>query len=176
MTSELLIIVVLLLIFFQDAAARSVYWLMFPIVLLLLVVEGFSGQHRSLSVIAQTTLVNWGFLAIQFFILSLYFSLKNRRLVNITNEFIGWGDILLLLCIAAYLSVLNFLFFYIQSLIASLLTWLCWQVMAGQKNKHIPLAGLQAIFFSIFLMADWYWLHFNSTDDAWILNYLHRWI
>jgi hypothetical protein len=171
---EIVIVAVLFLISVQDFGARSVYWVMFPMVLLLLLAEGLSRQHRSLTGIAQTTLVNWAFLGLQFLMLSLYFSLKNRRWVNITKEMLGWGDILLLLCVALYLSVLNFLFFYIVSLIGSLLIWLSGQAIAKQKNNHIPLAGLQAVFLNIFLMLDWYWLHLNLTDDAWILNLIHR--
>ncbi|BAU54921.1 hypothetical protein MgSA37_03100 [Mucilaginibacter gotjawali] len=118
--------------------------------------------------------MNCSFLALQLLLVSAYFSLKSRRWVNITTELLGWGDILLLLSIAFYLSVLNFLFYYLVSLAISLIVWLIWQVFSGKENRHIPLAGLQAMCLLVFLMSDWYWLHFNVADDTWLLNLMHK--
>jgi len=171
---EILIVAVLFLIFVQDLRVRSVYWFLFPVLLLLLLTEDLFKKHRSFEDIGQTGLISCSFLLLQFLILSLYFSLKNRHWINITKELLGWGDILLLLCVAFYLSVFSFLFFYIVSLIGSLLVWVIWQVFVRCKNKHIPLAGLQAVCLSVLLMLDWYWLHLNLTDDAWVLNLIHR--
>jgi hypothetical protein len=171
---EILIIAVLCLIFVQDLLARSVYWFLFPVLLLLLLAEDLFKKHRSFEDIVQTGLINCAFLLLQFLLLSLYFTLKNKRWVNMTAELLGWGDILLLLCVAFYLPVLSFLFFYMVSLVTSLLAWVIWQVAMSGKDKHIPLAGLQAAFLSILLIMDWYWLHLNLTDDAWILNFIHK--
>lgn len=110
----------------------------------------------------------------QFLLVSAYFSLKNRCWVNITAELLGWGDILLLLSITFYLSVLNFLFFYLVSLAMSLTAWLIWKIVSKRENKQIPLAGFQAICLFVFLMSDWYWLHFNAADDTWLLNLIHK--
>jgi hypothetical protein len=117
--------------------------------------------------------MNCLFLVLQFLLVSVYFSIKNRHWVNITSELLGWGDILLPLTIAFYLSVLNFLFFYIVSLVVSLLIWVIWQMIAG-KSKQIPLAGFQALCLTIFLMGDWYWKHFGAADDTWLLNLIHK--
>jgi len=163
----------LALIFVQDVRSRSVYWFLFPILLVLFSAAGLL-QYRSLTAIGQTAFINCTFLALQFLLVSLYFSLKNRRWINITADLLGWGDILLLLCVAFYLSVLSFLFFYIGSLIGALLIWLIWQAIAAQKDKHIPLAGLQAILLGAFLTVDWFRLHLNLTDDAWLLNLFHK--
>jgi hypothetical protein len=111
---------------------------------------------------------------IQLLLVSAYFSVRQKSLVNITNELLGWGDILLLLSAAFYLSVLNFIFFYLISLMMSLAIWLIWQVLSGKKDTKIPLAGLQAIGLVLFLMSDWYGLHFNAADDTWLLNLIHR--
>jgi len=132
------ILAVLALIFVQDIRSRSVYWFLFPILLVLFIAAGLL-QYRSLTVIRETAFINCTFLALQFLLLSLYFSLKNRKWVNITTGLLGWGDILLLLSVAFYLSVLNFLVFYMVSLIGALLTWLIWQAIADHKDKHIPL-------------------------------------
>jgi len=161
------------MVFIQDLKNRSVYWFLFPALFVLLI--GISLlQHRSFTEILRPACINSLFLAIQFLLVSAYFSIKNRKWVNITAELLGWGDILLLLPIACYLSVLNFLFFYIGSLIISLITWIFWQIVSIKKDKQIPLAGFQAIIFGIFLTFDWYWLHLNVTDDMWLLNLIHK--
>jgi hypothetical protein len=170
---KVLILVVLALIAVQDIRSRSVYWFWFPILLLLFIAAGLL-QYRSLTAIGETGFINCTFLALQFLLVSIYFSLRNRKWVNITTGLLGWGDILLLLSVAFYLSVLNLLVFYVVSLIGALLTWLIWQAITDQKDKHIPLAGLQAIFLGAFFTVDWFRLHLNLTEDAWILNLIHK--
>jgi hypothetical protein len=170
---KVFILVVLAMIFVQDLRSRSVYWFWFPVLLVLFIAAGIL-QYRSFTAIGETAFINCVFLALQFLLVSLYFSLKNRKWVNVTTGLLGWGDILLLLSVAFYLSVLNFLLFYMVSLIGALLTWLIWQAIADQKDKHIPLAGLQAIFLGAFLTVDWFRIHLNLTDDAWISNLMHK--
>lgn len=170
---RVLVLFILLVIFIQDLKSRSVYWFLFPELVGLFFAISLL-QHRSFSDILQPAWMNYSFLAIQLLLVSAYFSVKNRRWVNITAELLGWGDVLLLLSIAFYLSVLNFLFFYIISLTISLVAWLTWQLVSKRKNKQIPLAGFQAICVAVFLMSDWFWLHFNAVDDTWLLNLIHK--
>ncbi|WP_295673718.1 hypothetical protein [uncultured Mucilaginibacter sp.] len=170
---RILVLLVLLVVFFQDLKSRYVYWILFPALLILFFATSLL-QHRSFSEILQPAAMNLSFLVMQFLLVSAYFSLKNRRWVNITAELLGWGDILLLLSIAFYFSVLNFLFFYIISLVVSVIAWLSWKLMSKGKNTQIPLAGFQAICLVVFLMSDWYWLHFNTADDTWLLNLIHK--
>ena len=170
---RVLILIVLLVVFIQDLKSRSVYWFLFPEIVGLFFAISLL-QRRSFSEILQPAGMNCVFLFIQLLLVSAYFSIKNRRWVNITNELLGWGDILLLLSSAFYLSVLNFLFFYIISLIMSLAVWLIWQILSGKKDTKIPLAGLQAVGLVLFLMSDWYILHFNAAGDTWLLNFIHQ--
>jgi hypothetical protein len=165
---EIIIIAVLLLVFFQDIRSKSVYWVLFPVLTALFILLHIV-QHYSFEATWQSVVINSSFLIIQFLLVSLYFSIKNKHWVNITDGFLGWGDILLLQSIAFYLSVLNFLFFYISSLLASLMIWLLWQVLSKEKNKHIPLAGFQALIFTVFLAGDWWFKLFDLTNDSWLL-------
>jgi hypothetical protein len=171
---EIIIIGVLLLIFVQDIRSRSVYWVLFPVLTVLFIIMHLL-QHHLFADAWQPVLLNSTFLALQFLIVSVYFSIKNKQWVNITTSFLGWGDMLFLLSIAFYLSVLNFLFFYIISLIAVLLIWMLWQAVAKEKNKQIPLAGLQALIFSVFLTGDWWFNSFDLTNDDWLLHLITKW-
>jgi hypothetical protein len=165
---EIIIFAILLLVFVQDIGTKSVYWVLFPVLTALFILLHIV-QHHSFAQTWQPVVINVSFLIIQFLIISVYFSIKNRTWINITDGFLGWGDILLLLSIAFYLSVLNFLFFYISSLIVSLLIWLGWQVLSKERNKHIPLAGFQALIFIVILAGDWWFKLFDLTNDNWLL-------
>ena len=167
---EVIIIAVLLFIFYQDILYRAVYWIVFPLLLPLMIVVAVKG-HTIQDVIISSS-YNIGFLLVQLILLFVYFSVKERRLVNITCGYLGWGDILFLLCIAFYLSPFNYLIFYIASLIVVLCFSLTLSYLKSTKESKIPLAGLQAIMFSLLFLADWRMDIFNMTNDDWVLNYL----
>jgi len=169
----MLLLAVLLLIFVQDIISRSVYWIAFPLLAVLLVVFRLLNLQR-IPVITETVLVNTGFLLFQFLLVSAWFSFKQGKWTNITMGLLGWGDILFLVCISLYLSVANFLLFYISSLIAVLLTWLGYQLVAKSKDLKIPLAGLQALFFIAILLFTWWWIPYDLTSDDWLVNNFWR--
>ncbi len=161
-------LLILLLIFLQDILSRSVYWFLFPLLVLTLFVIRL--QVQSLAVIAPLIGINLGFLTLQFLLLTVYFSLKNRKWVNITERLLGPGDLLSLGAISSYLSVLNYLFFYIASLLLVLSFWLIWQQLSRKKDSHIPLAGLQSLLFAVLLCAGWWLFPVRLVDDTWVLN------
>ena len=166
---QIFIIASLLLLVIQDFKSRFVYWLVFPALVLEFILWHYL-QQQSLKEIWQSILFNVLFLLLQLLLITIYFSLKSKRLINITSELLGLGDILFLLSMAFYFSVLNFMAFYLISLIESLITWLLWLTLTKHKNKHIPLAGIQALFLIIFLTLDWWILHFNIANDDWLLR------
>ena len=164
---------VLLLVFVQDMRSRSVHWVLFPILMASFIAMRFM-QHQLLTAIWQPVLVNILFLVFQLLVVSAYFSLIQRKLVNITHSILGWGDILFLLSVAFYLSVINFLFFYVASLIVIVLIWFSWQLISKQKGKHVPLAGLQALLFVLFFAFNLYFTSVNLNSDDWLLNLINK--
>lgn len=165
---KIAVLLTLLLIFVQDILSRSVYWFLFPLLAITLLVTRL--QVQSISVIAPLIGINLGFLTLQFFLLTVYFSLKSRKWVNITERLLGQGDLLFLGAIAFYLSVLNYLFFYIASLLLVLSFWLIWQQLSRKKDSHIPLAGLQSLLFALLIGTDWWFWPVRMVDDTWVLN------
>jgi len=164
---HLLIIGVLLLIFLQDIRSHSVYWFLFPLLAAGLFILKL--QNQSLGDAWLPIAINISFLTLQLFILSVYFSVKSKRWINVTQTLLGWGDILFLLSIAFYLSVLNYLFFYVASLLVILSFWLIRNLVTQNKFNPIPLAGLQALIFAILLTGYWCCHCFDPTDDTWLL-------
>jgi len=170
---QILTLIILLLIFLQDTRDRSVYWFLFPLLAVTLIGIRLL-KHLVLSEFEQSILINIGFIVLQLLILTIYFSIKSKKWINITNQLLGLGDILFLLSIAFYLSVLNFLFFYIVSLVVVLLLWIAWQAISAKKNKFIPLAGFQSLILILFLASDWWYRSFDLTNDNWLLHLINK--
>ncbi|QEC79302.1 hypothetical protein [Mucilaginibacter ginsenosidivorax] len=165
----------LLVILLQDFCFRAVHWALFPLLTIgLLSLKLLEGNDASLA--GEQIAVNLSFLVMVLAILTGYLFMSRRRFINITKGLMGWGDILFLAAIGFYLSVLNYVFFYIVSIPIVLILWLFYQLIAGNKGKHIPLAGLQSLLFIVFLAGDWWYFHIRITDDYWLLRYLTPWI
>lgn len=169
---HILILVILLLIFLQDIQSRSVYWFLFPFLAGALFILQL--QSKVLSDAWEPMVINISFLALQVFMLTIYFSIKSKKWVDVTQTLLGWGDILFLLSTAFYLSVLNYLFFYIASLLIVLSFWLIRNGGAKNKMEHIPLAGLQALIFALLLAGNWWVACFDLTNDAWLLRLITK--
>lgn len=160
-------LLVLMFIFYQDQRYRAVYWICFPLLgtLLLLLKASSTGFQIGL------TEAGYGlsFFIIQLLLLSVYFSIKHQRLINITHQHLGLGDILLLLVIPFYLSPGNYVLFYVVSLIVVLVYTLCtWTSNKGERSKHIPLAGLQALLLCMLMVVGFLYPDFTLYNDNWI--------
>jgi hypothetical protein len=170
---KILVFITLFVIFIQDLKSRAVYWVVFPILLVLLGVLHYI-KYDTFFTVWRPALINLGFLTLQILLVSVYFSIKSKRLVNTIDGLLGLGDILFLLSVTVYLSVLNFLFFYVVSLVLVLLAWLLWQSRSIKTRKEIPLAGMQALILIVFLSCDWWLKMFDLTDDTWLINLITK--
>jgi hypothetical protein len=170
---EISILAVLVIIFVQDIISRSVYWMLFPLLTALLVMLRLA-MHQSFSNIWPSVLTNLSFLILQLLLVSAWFSFKKGRWLNITTNLLGLGDVLFLICTVVYLSVLNFLAFYMFSLIVILLFWKIWQKSTKRKVMQIPLAGLQSFLFALILAVDWWYANIYLTDDNWLLHFVAK--
>jgi hypothetical protein len=169
----LLIVAMLLGVLVQDILWRKVYVLVFPVMALLFVIAAFL-NGRQLAEVVMTSLINLSFLVLQFLLLSVYFFIKNKRRVKLTGTQLGLGDIFFLLTIIVYFSALNFILFYVTSLIMSLLLWFIWRWLAANPGRHIPLAGLQALIMIGFLGWDFLERSVDLTNDAWLMIKLYN--
>jgi len=118
----------------------------------------------------QMLLMNIGFVSIQLAFVSLYFSLKHRRFILLTNGFLGLGDILFFLCFCGAMATPFFVAFYITSLIGSLLLAL---FISSIRKNGIPLAGLQALFLIPVLVYS-YVQDFSLTDESVLIVLLNE--
>ena len=166
------IILILGVVFVQDLMYRGVTWYLFPILLIgLLSVRLLSGE--SITSIGQSSLVNFVIVLMVLLVLTLYLFLRNGRIVNMTKDHLGIGDIVFLGVVACYLSVLNFLLFFNVSLVCTVLLYLLLKGIT--RSRFIPLAGFQSLVFILFLVGDRWYYHFHITDDAWLLRLYYPW-
>lgn len=145
------ILLVLCTIAYQDFKYRAVYWICFPLLAVLfsgckISAVGFAGLFTDL-------IFTGGFLLLQLVVLWLYFYVKYRKSVNLTDGYLGWGDILFLLAVCFYLSPVNYILFYVVSLIVSIGYALLARSLVKNEELTIPLAGIQALLFVFLLIA-----------------------
>ena len=95
--------------------------------------------------IVSNTFVNLCIVAINYGILFLYFSIKNKRIINLGNHYLGIGDLFFLISVSFLFSPLNFICFILFSLFFSLTFSLFAKLILSNKFKTIPLAGLQSL-------------------------------
>ncbi len=144
---KILLILLLLIIFVQDVKLRAVYWFLFPILMVFCLWIGFESND----------IVNIGWSSL-FFIssmsfLTLYVSIKQGHLVNISNGYFSLGDMLFLIAIIPLLTFPLYLLFFTTG---TLLTLVVHGVVVSisKQNKTIPFAGYMALFLVAYLVFD----------------------
>jgi hypothetical protein len=165
------ILISLLGIFYQDLKHRAVYWFLFPCLFIFLFIFSALGEG-SIPQMVSNLIYNNTFLFLQLLIVTLYLSLKHKKLILITQSYLGWGDILFMVAVSGYLSFLNYVVFYVFSLLITLLTGGIYVLKTSDKKYKIPLAGIQALLFACILLYSWTWNRIDLRSDTWLINYL----
>lgn len=145
---KILLLLNLLGIAYHDFKERNVYlWLLLVVLLL----SGFLHyQHSLLIPFLVSILLNIGIIFVIVAILYLYAKFKLKK--SLQNTF-GFGDLLFFLIIAVGFPTITFVVLFSFSLFFSLLLFLV--LKKKLKHKTVPLAGLQALFFSFIFLLNW---------------------
>ncbi len=167
LVTEACVIAALSVIFMQDILTRAVHWFLFPVLISGLTAIRFL-RHEEIATYMDSLTKNLGFLLLQLLMLTAFFSIKYKKVVNITHGLLHWGDILMLASLCFYLSYLSYIAFYVISLPVCLMVWHLKQYIRKKNTEHIPLAGLQALLFMIILVSDLAYFHINLTSNNWI--------
>lgn len=167
----LTILMICLFIFVQDFKFRAVYWWLFP--LLFLVLGLLTYDRTGPDQVTANLFANIGFVFLQIVLLSIYFSVKDRRLVNIFAHHFGVGDLLFLLSVTVYFSLFNYIIFYVTSLVMVIVFTLILNQLVKKTNPKIPLAGEQALLLVLFMAIDWLNSSINFSADLWVVNYFN---
>jgi hypothetical protein len=138
---------VLLLVFFQDLKSRTIH-LALPIAIFLL---SLFINYLSLDMSFDVISYNVVFILINVIGLSIYFSFKNKVLVNPIDTYIGLGDIIFFLALTPLLHFKPFILFFVIGLFFSLLIHFVFLLF--KPVQTIPLAGYLSLFLIINIAA-----------------------
>ncbi|WP_149915209.1 hypothetical protein [Sphingobacterium cavernae] len=148
----------LLAITYEDLKTRSVHIYWFALTFICL--GYFSWRSVGLQGYTLQYGINLIFLLLYFVLLQLYFIVKHRGWVWLFDRYIGWGDVVFLMCIAGYWNLVGFIVFIVASLMISLVVYF---INIKSYERTIPLAGLQStIFLIIFYLEE---INFISLDE-----------
>lgn len=169
----LVIVILLLLISYQDFKDREVYWFLFPVLAIITVFDLFNklGWYSLLLNFS----INLIFVLIDLALISLYFSLKKKQIINIFDQFIGWGDVVFFVNLGLFFSPLNFLIFFFGSILLCLIGVF---IFSGKRlmSFKIPLAGIQSILVLIALVLAKLVERINLQDDSLLLSFIGVWV
>jgi hypothetical protein len=110
-------------------------------------------------------LTNLILMGLQYLGVSIYFSIKEKKVVNITNHYLGIGDVLFFIAITPLFAPLHYCFFLIGSLLLTLLIT-GGLYLINKPLQTIPLAGFLSLYLVILIPATYiteYSLYFDQT-------------
>lgn len=165
------IIIFLYLITIQDFRQRKISWILIPLLILFMVMS--AAITNSLTQVFRFALFNSCFMIFQLVLLTLYFSIKKKKITNIINSNIGIGDILFFLVLCLAFSPLNFTIYYLSSLIITLIGFTIYKKkIIGIMKAEIPLAGAFAISL-ILCLGMKYFVPISLYQDNWFMQGLN---
>ncbi|TKC04529.1 hypothetical protein FA048_19510 [Pedobacter polaris] len=163
------IFAILVFIAWQDFKFRAVYWWLF--VTLLIALTGLKITHSNWQTLVYDLKCNVMFLGVQLLFLTLYFSIKEKKMVNIFHSYFGLGDLFFLLSITTYFSFFNYVVYYLISLFVIILMSIAVHILVKSASAKIPLAGEQALLLMVFMLVDGFVQNVNLTTDLGLINY-----
>jgi hypothetical protein len=155
----------------QDLRAREISWCLIPLLLAGFFLRG-GILLPEISVLFKYFLVNLGFVVLQLVVLSVIISIKNKRVVNIINTYLGLGDILFFVVLCGAFSPLNFITFYVGSIILTLISIIVYNKITSTKVREIPLAGSLSLAMGISTFISVLNSPVNLLNDSFILHFI----
>lgn len=145
---------------------RAISWVLIPLALAGFVFKGMISEN----IVLKDVLLNIAFVSIQLVLLTIYMSIKNKRLLNIVNTYLGLGDVLFFVVICAAFSTLNFIVFYLLSMIVTLTGVIAYNGFRKKKSVDIPLAGAMAVVLIVLMLIP----GFDFYDDGYLMNMINK--
>ena len=164
--ANLFILFSLAVIVFQDFKQRQISWFLIPLAFTGFVCKAVFYKNS----VAHDFLFNAAFILLQLICLTVYFSVKNKKLLNIMDTYLGLGDILFLVVVCTVFSPVNFILFYLFSMILTLLGVLVYNSFSKKQTTTIPLAGSMAAILLVLVIITIAFPGLNFYNDSLVLN------
>jgi Type IV leader peptidase family len=134
----LLLFIIYLPLYISDWRHREInqYW-----TLVFLAATIFVGGQHFEARFFSIFFANMSFLIFQGLLLTIYFSLRQKKWTNIADSYIGWGDIWVLVGMCCLFDLRHYIYFLILSLIIGLVGhFIYWK-----KEGSIPFVSVMGI-------------------------------
>ena len=164
--ADALTVCLLFIIIIQDLCHRQISWVTLP---LLFIALGLSAAQNPFT--WKSVIVNLVFLLVQFLLLSGYYFLTHGSKVKIIDSKIGLGDVLLLVTLCIAFSPVNFILFYVLSLVLSLAGFISYRFIFRNTNPHLPLAATISICLALALAIKNIY-HLDFYNDSMLVKFL----
>ena len=142
-TLTVLLVAMLLLVAFQDLKNRTIHVALPTMILGLALTINFQSKELNF----KGACINVIFVLINMVGLVVYYSLKNKTVVNPIDTYIGLGDIVFFLAVTPLFTLKPFILFFVLGSVFSLI--LHKVLLVFKEVKTIPLAGCLALFLVI---------------------------
>ncbi|HAF29430.1 MAG TPA: hypothetical protein DCG75_10325 [Bacteroidales bacterium] len=166
---KILLLLILVFILYQDLRYQAVSWIFFVVGLALTLIISIKENYLTDLIVNST--INFLFILFQLSVIYLFTWIKFKKKKNIFKSVFGLGDLLFLLMIIPLFSPLNFVIFFIASIIFTLFVYTILRSIKIYKKHRIPLAGLQSLFLFIVLISQIF-SKFNLYNDYYILQFI----
>jgi hypothetical protein len=136
----------------QDFRNRLISWPLIPLLLVCFIAQGIT--RAPAAELLRNALFNLAFIALQLLALTLYISVKNKKIVNIADSHMGLGDILFFAVITTAFSPVNFIIFYTAALLLTFISYVIYISINKSGSKEIPLAGAMSLVMIVVVLVD----------------------
>lgn len=170
MNIALLIILIGLLsiVTYQDFKSRAISWFLIPLLLITFIVYG-------ITVIDITEYIT--FFSLNVFMLlniligtTIVISIKEKKLTNIIDNYLGLGDILFFFILTTLFSPINYFIFLIGSILLFSIIFSINLLISKKKKALFPLAGAMSVLLIITITAQQFTSSFNFYQDIIFLH------
>jgi len=121
-------------------------------------------------VFLESIVLNLTIFTLIHFMLFIFLWFKHKRIFNPINKFHGSGDVLISLVLTCCFSPLNFLSFYVFSLVFTLITYSSYLLITGKQSIGFPTAGLTAVLLGILLIGQILGFDIHFYQDYFLQN------
>ncbi|HMR84417.1 MAG TPA: hypothetical protein PKE30_14840 [Niabella sp.] len=164
-----IIVILLLSIAYMDLKERCVYLSLF--IGLFATIFIYTLLQRGWIAVLYQLLFNAGIVLLITLFLLLFYLIKGKTTGEVINRKLGVGDIVFWISITPLFSAVNFLLFFIASLLVILLLVLC--ILFDNRDKEvktIPLAGYQSVILALVLLVNQSMFHHDLSTDIFLLG------
>ena len=163
-----ILIAILLVVVYQDFKSRAISWFLIP--LLLMVVLTNAVMTINIEELTIFLGINLLLVLVNMLGVTLIISVKEKRIKNIINSYLGLGDVLFFIVLTTLFSPINFVVFFIGSIFLITLIYGGVMLFRKQQNTLIPLAGAMSLVLIAVLLVQQFTTSFHLYQDLFIIN------